>query len=232
MAFDRQVRRSFIDYEDDLQRRSNGGFRYFTPSFPSDMYCDQQFNPVGQYAILPGGPRHRSRTANTSAACCTKTRWPIESLFGRESQLSLLGARTEVPNQLLSPCGIPNFDSQSKLMVWLQIGDSLLYHHGVPYSYRYRTVDTYQDHGHDIRQRITLENPLSSLSGIQWSRDDIFTRPRGQNPHTNQGQPIRRVSLLNPQQTGMTQITPDELSSVTMGSFQYRLMRSYVTRLR
>ena len=117
-------------------------------------------------------------------------------------------------------------------MVWLQIGDSLLYHHGVPYSYRYRTVDTYQDHGHDIRQRITLENPLSSLSGVQWSRDDIFARPRGQNPQTNQGQAIRRVSLLNPQQTGMTQITADELSSVTMGSFQYRLMRSYVTRLR
>ena len=232
MGFDRQVRRSFIDYEDDLQRRSNGGFRYFTPCFPSDMYCDQQFNPVGQYAILPGGPRHRCRTANTSAACCTKTRWPIESLFGRESQFSLLGAQTEVPNQLLSPCGIPNFDSQSKLMVWLQIGDSLLYHHGVPFSYRYRTVDTYQDHGHDIRQRITLENPLSSLSGVQWSRDDIFARPRGQNPQTNQGQAIRRVSLLNPQQTGMTQITSDELSSVTMGSFQYRLMRSYVTRLR
>ena len=166
------------------------------------------------------------------AACCTRTRWPIESLFGRESQLSLLGARTEVPNQLLSPCGIPNFDSQSKLMVWLQIGDSLLYHHGVPYSYKYGTVDTYQDHGHDIRQRIALENPLSSLSGIQWSRDDIFSRPRGQNPHTNQGQPIRRVSLLNPQQTGMAPVTPDELSSVTMGSFQYRLMRSYVTRLR
>ena len=117
-------------------------------------------------------------------------------------------------------------------MVWLQIGDSLLYHHGVPYSYKYRTVDTYLDHGNDIRNRICLENPLSSLSGIQWSRLDIFSRPRGQNPRTQQGQPIHIVNLLDPQQTGLASVTADELASVTLGSFQYRNVRSYVTHLR
>ena len=231
-GFDHAVRRSFIDYQDNLVVQSGGGFRYFTPSFPSDLYKDQNFDPVARYQNLPGGSRHRSRTANTSAACCTKSRWPIESLFGRESQLSLLGAKAEVSSHYLSPCGIPNFESQSKLMVYLQIGDSLIYHHGVPYTYKYRTVDTYLDHGNDIRQRMVLENPLSSLSGVQWSRPDIFIRPRGQNPQTLQGLPVQLVHLLNPQQTGMAPVTPDELSSVTLGSFQYRLVRSYLTSLR
>ena len=117
-------------------------------------------------------------------------------------------------------------------MVWLQIGDSLLYHHGVAYTYKYPTVDTYLDHGIDIRSRINLETPLSSLSGVQWSRADIFSRPRGQNPQTQQGQPIQMVNLLNPQQTGITPITANELSSVTLGSFQYRLVRSYATSIR
>ena len=70
-GFDRTVRRSFIDYQNDLQNRTHGGFRYFTPSFPSDSYRDQAFNPVGQYATILGGPRHMSRTANSNAACCS-----------------------------------------------------------------------------------------------------------------------------------------------------------------
>ena len=53
-----------------------------------------------------------------------------------------------------------------------------------------------------MRARVVLENPLSSLSGIQWSRADIFSQPRGQNPVTNNGQPILRVNILDPQQTG------------------------------
>ena len=111
-------------------------------------------------------------------------------------------------------------------------GDSLLYHHGTPCSYKYRTVDTYLDHAQDMRQRITLENPLSTLSGIQWSRADIFSQPRGLNPLTLNGQPIVPVDILDPQQTGMPPITPDELSSITLGSFQYRLVSSYVTSQR
>ena len=122
-GFDHANRRSFIDYQDDLQARSQGGFRYFTPCFPSDLYRDQNFNIVGRYANLPGGSRHRSRTAQTSAACCTKSRWTVESLFARESHLALLGARAEVPRHYLDPCGIPNFESQSKLMVWAHIGE-------------------------------------------------------------------------------------------------------------
>ena len=114
----------------------------------------------------------------------------------------------------------------------LLFGDSLLFHHATPYSQKYRTVDTYLDHANDMRTRMVLENPLSSLSGIQWSRPDIFTEPRGQNPVTQNGQPILRVNIMNPAQTGMPPITPDELSSVTLGSFQPRLVRSYVTNQR
>ena len=231
-GFDHGNRRSFTDYEDNLQFRSNGAFRYFTPCFPNDFYRDQNFNPVGRYAQLPGGSRHRSRTANTSAACCTKSRWTVESLFCRESHLSLLGSSSEVPRQYLNPCGIPNYDSQSSLAVWLHIGDSLLFHHSTPYTYKYGTVDTYQQHGNDIRSRIELETPLSSHSGVQWSRDDIFRAPLGRNPMTRHGQPVVPVNLFDPQATGMPPVTLDEMSSVTLGSFQLKLVRSYSTSLR
>ena len=43
---------------------------------------------------------------------------------------------------------------------------------------------------------------------------------------------IVRVDLFNPQQTGMPPATMDELASVTLGSFQLRLVRSYSTSLR
>ena len=117
-------------------------------------------------------------------------------------------------------------------MVWVHISDSLVFHHGTPYTYKYDTVDTYLDHGLDIRNRIELENPLSSLSGVQWGRDNIFAQPRGQNEITRQGQLIRQVDILNPQDTGMPPFNQDELASITLGSFQHRLVRSYVTRLR
>ena len=231
-GFDHANRRSFTDYEDNLEQRSNGAFRYFTPCFPHDAYRDQNFNSVGRYAQLPGGSRHRSRTANTSAACCTKSRWPVESLFCRENHLSLLGSKSEVAGQYLNPCGIPNYSSQSSLAVWLHIGDSLLNKYATPYTYKYGTVDTYQDHGNDIRSRIELETPLSSLSGVQWSRNDIFRAPLGRNPVTRHGQPIVRVNLFNPQQTGMPPATLDEMASVTLGSYQHRLVRTYMTNIR
>ena len=231
-GFDHANRRSFTDYEDNLEQRSNGAFRYFTPCFPHDAYRDQNFNSVGRYAQLPGGSRHRSRTANTSAACCTKSRWPVESLFCRENHLSLLGSKSEVAGQYLNPCGIPNYSSQSSLAVWLHIGDSLLNKYATPYTYKYGTVDTYQDHGNDIKSRIELETPLSSLSGVQWSRNDIFRAPLGRNPVTRHGQPIVRVNLFNPQQTGMPPATLDEMASVTLGSYQHRLVRTYMTNIR
>jgi hypothetical protein len=229
-GFDHAIRRSFTDYQDELVARTNGGFRYFTPSFPSDQYRDQHLNVAGTYANLPGGSRHRSRTANTSATACVKTRWPIETLFGKEHQLSILGSVTEVPNQYLSSSGIPNFESQSTLAVWLQIGDALLFHHGTPHTHKYATVDTYMDHGIDMRMRIEKENPLSEHSGIQWSRQNIFRRPRA-NEQVN-GQPVNHVHLLDQNQTGMTAVTVQEFSSVPLGSFQTRLVRSYNTHLR
>ena len=123
-GFDHANRRSFIDFLDQLQLQSQGAFRFFTPSFPSDPYRDQDFNVVASYpqGSLPGGSRHRCRTANTSAACCTKSRWIIEALFGREGHLGLLGSGAEVPSEYLQSCGIPNFESQTKLMVWALIG--------------------------------------------------------------------------------------------------------------
>ena len=220
-----------MDYQNDLVNRTNGRFRYFIPCFPTDNYRDLNFNIAGQYLNIAGGNRHRARTANTSSTCCTKTRWPVEALFGKESNLNILGSNTKVPQQYLSSCGIPGFESQSVLAIWLHIGDSLLYHHGTPMRHNYPTVDTYLDHGNDIRNRIGMENPLSEFSGIQWSRNNIFQRLT-QREQTRQGGQIQHVFLLNTQQTGMTAITTQELSSITLGSFQSRMVRSYGTHLR
>ena len=60
----------------------------------------------------------------------------------------------------------------------------------------------------------------------------LFSQPIGLNPVDLNGQPILRVNILDPQQTGMPPVTPDELSSVTLGSFQSQLVSSYVTNLR
>ena len=230
-GFDHANRRSFIDYQDNLQNRSNNAFRYFTPCFASDQYRDRNFNTVARYLDIPGGARHRCRTANTSSACCTKTRWSVESLFSKEHQLKLLGSATEVSQQFLSSCRIPNYESQSVLSVWLHIGDSLLFHHGTPLTHTYNTVDTYFDHGNDIRERMEKENPLSEYSRITWSRPNIFKKPR-RNELTSQGQIIHQVFLLNPQQTGMMAVTVQEFSSITLGSFQPRMVRQYRTKLR
>ena len=208
-GFDHTNRRSFTDYEDDLQLRSNGSFRYFTSCFASDPYRDQDFNIVAQYDTLAGGTRHRSRTANTSATVCTKTRWPVECLFVREHHLSILGSVAEVPQQFLSSCHIPGFEAQSVLTVWLHIGDSLLHSFGTPLQHKYPTVDTYMDHGHDIRTRIILDNPLSEYSGIQWSRPNIFKRPNNRE-QTRQGQPVTQVFLRNMQQTRWAFVTKEE----------------------
>ena len=86
------------------------------------------------------------------------------------------------------------------------IGDSLLFHHGTPLSHTYNTMDTYFDHGNDIRERMEKENPLSEYSRITWSRPNIFKKPR-RNELTSQGQIIHQVFLLNPQQTGMMAVT-------------------------
>ena len=137
----------------------------------------------------------------------------------------------EVPQQFLSSCGIQNFESQSTLAVWLHIGDSLLYHHATPLRHTYNTVDTYLDQGNDIRSRMEKENPLSEFSGITWSRANIFRRLRN-NEQTTQGHAIQHVFVMNPQQTGMGAVTKHEFTSITLGSFQSRMVRQYVTKLR
>ena len=78
----------------------------------------------GQLAILESlwtlyPPQIKSINRNT----CTRTAIVIiEALFGREGHLGLLGSGAEVPSEYLQSCGIPNFESQTKLMVWALIG--------------------------------------------------------------------------------------------------------------
>ena len=131
----------------------------------------------------------------------------------------------------MSPCGIPNYSSQPRIYVRLLIVNNIISRFGALSQYNYPTVDTYENHGSDLRDRIEKENPLSEYSGIQWSRVNIFKRPN-RNERTMNGGPISLVNLLNPQETEIHQINEQEFSSVTLGSFQERLTRSYISKLR
>ena len=142
-----------------------------------------------------------------------------------------MGSISEVPQQYLNSCGIPGYESQTVLAVWLQIGDSLLYHYGTPLTLKYPTADTYLDHGNDMRFRMEKENPMSEFSRIIWSRNDIYKKP-ARNEQTIGGQPIQQVFLMNQQQTGMSTVTQREFSSITLGSFQTKMIHSYGTHLR
>ena len=79
-GFDRQHRRSLVDYMDDKTRQSNGRVRLLLPCLPKGNYLDRNFRIAGSYRIKAGGNRHRSRTANTSCVTVLKTRWCVEVL--------------------------------------------------------------------------------------------------------------------------------------------------------
>ena len=227
-GFDRTIRRSFTDVLDNLVQNSMGRFHYFLPRLQSDQYLDKNFNVAGRYQNLPPGNRHRARTANTSAVTCTKSRYHVECMFGREFDLKVLGVRSEVPQQYLSPCGIPGHENQPVLFVWLCVGDIILRNQLPIFQLTYPTVDTYFLHGQDLRMRIEMENPLSEFSLITWSRD-IFRKPTQVELRAGN---VSHVDLMNINQTGMVGINNNELTSMILGSFQPKLANSYITKLR
>ena len=110
--FDRAIRRSFTDFLDNLVLTSNRKLRYFLPCLPDDPYLDANFNPAGNYHVRAPGNRHRARTANSSAASVTKTHWHVESCFGKESALKMMGVKYEVPQQYFAPCRIQGYSNQ------------------------------------------------------------------------------------------------------------------------
>ena len=227
-GFDRANRRSFINFLDNLVITSNGRFHYYFPLKKSDQYLDRNFNPVGSYQMLPPGNRHRARTANSSAVTCTKSRWHVESLFGREHCWKILGGSSELAQQYFASSRIPGHENQSVIYVWLCVGDVLIKNFTGGFRHVYPTVDTYPQHGQDLRNRIDMENPLSEFSGVTWSRD-IFKKPTRQELQSGR---VQRVDLMNNIQTGMAGIEFRELTSMTLGSFQPKLANSYVTKLR
>ena len=207
---------------------SNGKLRYFLPCLPDDPYLDANFNPAGNYHVRAPGNRHRARTANSSAASVTKTRWHVESCFGKESALKMMGVKYEVPQQYFAPCRIQGYSNQPIIYIWLLVGDIIVRNYTAGFQHTYQTVDTYLQHGQDLRSRVEMENPLSEFSGITWNRPNIFKKPTQAELRVGN---VQQVDLLNSNQTGMVGITFDELSSMTLGSFQPKLANSYVTQM-
>ena len=101
-GFDRQQRRSFVDYMSNVRQQSNGRVRLILPCLPTGVYLNRHFQNSGSYGqVLAGGNRHRSRTANTSCVTVLKTRWCVEATFARDYALQISGSRHMVPQQYL-----------------------------------------------------------------------------------------------------------------------------------
>ena len=100
-GFDRQVRRSFVDYMDQKKQQTNGRIQLILPCLPRGNFLDINLNIAGSYPQTAGGNRHRARTANTSCVTVTKTRWCVEATFAKEFDLQISGSRSMVPQQYL-----------------------------------------------------------------------------------------------------------------------------------
>ena len=101
-GFDRQIRRSFVDYMRQIGQQTNGRVRLFLPCLPNGNYVDINLNVAGSYLVRAGGNRHRARTASTSATTVTKTRWVVEVTFGKEAGVTKISGSTHmVPQQYL-----------------------------------------------------------------------------------------------------------------------------------
>ena len=100
-GFDRQIRRSFVDYMDQIRQQTNGRVRLFLPCLPHGDYMDRNLNIAGSYPQTAGGNRHQARTANTSCVTVTKTRWTVEATFSKENALKISGSKHMVPQQYL-----------------------------------------------------------------------------------------------------------------------------------
>ena len=221
-----------MDVLEGIKQNSAGRFHYFLPCRAGGSYRNRNFAVVAAYQTLPPGPtRHRARTANTSAVCCTKARWHVECTFSREYALQITGTRKEVPQQYLGPCRIPGFESQPQLYVWLMVADSLSRNYSTPFHLSYATsaFDTHWQHGDDLRNRIEMENCLSEFSQIIFSRD-IFQKPRIRQLHPHGL--VSQVDILNSNQTNFPQFAESDLTSVTLGSFQNKHTHSYITKMR
>ena len=214
---------------DQIKQNSNGRFHYFLPRLPADDYLDLSFNVAGNYQIRGPGNRHRARTANSSAVTNTKSRWPVEGLFSKEYDLQIMGSRHEFPQQYFSPSKIPGFTNQPVIFIWLCVGDIIIRNYTASFIHCYPTVDTYNQHGQDLRARIDMENPLSEFSGISWSRRDLFQKPSAGELRNGT---VQIVNLMDPNGTGIAAANLDELTSMTLGSFQPRMATSYVSKLR
>ena len=98
-GFDRQIRRSFVDYMDQRKQQTNGRIQLLLPCLPSGDYLDRNLNIAGSYLQRAGGNRNRARTANTSCVTVTKTRWVVEATFAKEYALQISGSRHMAPQQ-------------------------------------------------------------------------------------------------------------------------------------
>ena len=126
-------------------------------------------------------------------------------------------------------CGIPGFEDQPDIYVWLQVCDVVVRLCSRPFRLSYQTTDTYAQHGQDLLHRLVMENCLSHFSGITWSRVDIFKKPT--QAELRRGL-VRRVDALNPAETGFFNINLVDITSMTLGSFQPRQVDKYITMLR
>ena len=105
--------------------------------------------------------------------------------------------------------------------------------------FRYPTAEQGPQGGHYeqgklMLDRLEMENPLSTFSGIVWDRLDIFAEPTPAELAIRAGMQgyCHFVNLLDNNATGFAAAQPIDLFSATLGSYQPDRSRIYITKLR
>ena len=85
-----------------------------------------------QAADLPGGNRHRSRTANTIRVFITSCRLSVENGFARDWAWKITGLRQKCDATFLSSTKIPGYTGHPKIYIWHQVIEAIQRRYGKP----------------------------------------------------------------------------------------------------
>ena len=219
------MRQSFEDLLGQL-KATNPNLHWFLPSNNSQPYRDQLLQPV---AIAPHqnlGSRLVDVVANTSKIC-TSERNIVERSFARVCNMELHGNQYPIAQQLTRASGVQPTPDQPEISIWLDVM-CVLWRLCTPYSLQYGLVPgvSYADHGRDLLMRLTKENSLCGTKGLVFNRPNMFALVT--NREILNGS-VTMANLMDPRQTELPGLTPEELMGITLGPLSIDSSHGYWT---
>ena len=87
---------------------------------------------------------------------------------------------------------------------------------------------TMGDAGRLLLRRIEVENPLCSLKGLQWVRNNLYRTPSARELA---GGNVVQVNILDPNATQLPQFDRAHLNMIAGGPYQVNLAKGYLTSI-